>query len=104
MVIDAHMHNIIEPGTYSSHLNKTMTNNGIKPIRMDDNPDSMKLFRNENIAATMNALREIQKDTKKDGRKRSEESTSTDETLSFKCFSSLLNCSFPSLSSLRRTI
>ncbi|KAF9756170.1 hypothetical protein NGRA_3295 [Nosema granulosis] len=80
MVIDAHMHNIMEPGTYSSHLNKTLTNNGIVPIKMDDNPESLKLFRNENIAATMNALREIQREAKKDGKKRSQKSTSTDDS------------------------
>ncbi|KAG0417978.1 hypothetical protein EQH57_0835 [Dictyocoela roeselum] len=47
---------------------------------MDDNPESLKLFRNENIAATMNALREIQREAKKDGKKRSQESTSTDDS------------------------
>lgn len=34
MIMDAHVHNIIEPGSYNSRLNKTLQENNIEPIKL----------------------------------------------------------------------
>ena len=41
MIMDAHIHNIIEPGSYSKRLNQTLSKNGISSIQLET-PDSKK--------------------------------------------------------------
>ena len=45
MVMVAHVHNIIQPGSYNTRLNEALKVNDIAPIKLPDNPSSDKLFR-----------------------------------------------------------
>lgn len=79
MIIDAHVNNIIEPGTYSSHLNETLLKNGIEPVKLRDNPASHKLFENKDISATLEALRKMRTESKKSSDSSSSSSSESDE-------------------------
>lgn len=61
MLLDAHMQNMIKPGTYNSRLNETLKNNNIEPIKLPDNPNSNELFSNDNIGSTLMSLIDIEK-------------------------------------------
>lgn len=61
MILDTHMTNMIKPGTYSTRLNQTLKNNEIEPINFGDEPDSVELFKSENIGKTLVSLLEIVK-------------------------------------------
>jgi hypothetical protein len=56
MVIDAHMRNLIEPGTYSKNLNKTLKLNNIAEINVQENVDSDKLFRHNVLGKLLTDL------------------------------------------------
>ena len=43
-ILNAHVHNLIIPGTFKSELNKTLTTNDLPLIETYDNPPSQKLF------------------------------------------------------------
>ena len=43
-VIHAHIHNLVAPGTYSTELNRTLTQHGLPTIEAPDNPPSGDLF------------------------------------------------------------
>ena len=62
MVMDAHVHNIIQPGSYNSRLNETLKSNNIAPIKLPNNPSSDKLFRHNVIGNTLMALRNIERE------------------------------------------
>jgi hypothetical protein len=61
MVLDAHLHNIMEPGTYNKQINKTLARNGIAPVILDDNPNTEKLFGTAALGSTLIAMREFTK-------------------------------------------
>ena len=51
IVMDAHVHNIINPGTYNSRLNKTLKENSILPINLpNDKIESNKLIHSNIIS------------------------------------------------------
>ena len=62
MVMDAHVHNIIQPGSYNNRLNETLKANNIAPIKLPNNPSSDKLFRHNVIGNTLMALRNIERE------------------------------------------
>lgn len=64
MIMDAHMHNMIEPGTYTKRLNETLTNNGFNSVILGEIPRSDKLFACGDLGNTLVTLREISKGTK----------------------------------------
>lgn len=82
MILDAHMQNLIEPGTYNSTLNETLQNNGIQPIKFRDNPDSARLFKCDVLGHTLISLREIEKQRKaqKSPERKRKASTSSNES------------------------
>ena len=57
MIMDAYVHNIIEPGSYSRRLNQTLTKNNIQPIELET-PESEKLLDNQIIGETIQAMSE----------------------------------------------
>ena len=59
MIMDAHIHNIIEPGSYSKRLNQTLAKNGISSIQLET-PDSEKLLSHQVIGETIEAMTERQ--------------------------------------------
>ena len=56
MMMDAHIHNIIEQGSYSKRVNKTLSKNGIEPIELAT-PDSEKLT-HQTIGETIKVMSE----------------------------------------------
>jgi hypothetical protein len=66
MVLDAHLHNIMEPGTYNKQMNKTLARNGIAPELLDDNPNTEKLFGTAALGSTLIAMREFTKNKDKE--------------------------------------
>jgi hypothetical protein len=61
MVLDAHMYNIMDPGTYNTRINKTLELNEIAPVIFDDIPDSTKLMKMGSLGTTLIAMREFMK-------------------------------------------
>lgn len=61
MVMDAHLHNLQEPGSYNDRLNATLKANNIKPIVFPKSTLSDKLFNHEFIGKSLNALHAIEK-------------------------------------------
>ena len=59
MIMDAHIHNIIEPGSYNKRLNQTLSKNGISSIQLET-PDSKKLLSHQIIGETIEAMTERQ--------------------------------------------
>ena len=57
MIMDAHIHNIIEPGSYRKRLNETLSKNGIEPIEFAT-PDSEKLLTHQTIGETIEIMSE----------------------------------------------
>ena len=57
MIMDAHIHNIIEPGSYRKRLNETLSKNGIEPIELGT-PDSEKLLTHQTIGETIEIMSE----------------------------------------------
>ena len=57
MIMDAHIHNIKEPGSYSSRLNQTLAKNNIQPIELET-PQSEKLLDYQIIGETIQAMSE----------------------------------------------
>ena len=57
--MDAHIHNIIEPGSYNRRLNQTLSKNGISSIQLET-PDSEKLLSHQIIGETIEAMTERQ--------------------------------------------
>lgn len=79
MVMDAHLHNIVEPGTYSDRLNATLKANNIKPIVFPESTISDKLFNHELIGQSLNALHALEKNRKKSSTTSSSSSSSDEE-------------------------
>jgi hypothetical protein len=86
MILDAHVQNMIEPGTYNDHLNETMKMNGIKPIKFKTTPKSEKLFKHDIFGKTMTTLQDIQK---KVNQRDEEEETDSDGSSTSSSSSSL---------------
>ena len=59
MTMDAHIHNIIEPGSYSKRKNQTLSKNRISSIQLET-PDSEKLLSHQVIGETIEAMTERQ--------------------------------------------
>ncbi|KAF2345265.1 hypothetical protein FHG87_023979, partial [Trinorchestia longiramus] len=59
IILDAHVANIITPGSYNSHINKTLKRNNIQPIELETNPDSKELFNNDLLLHTINVIRKL---------------------------------------------
>ena len=81
MIMDAHIHNIIEPGSYSSRLNQTLAKNNIQPIELET-PQSEKLLDHQIIGETIQAMSEREEKLdrlKKIGKHLGAESDSSDE-------------------------
>ena len=81
MIMDAHIHNIIEPGSYSRRLNQTLTKNNIQPIELET-PESEKLLDHQIIGETIQAMSEREEKLnrlKKIGQHLGAESDSFDE-------------------------
>ena len=57
MIMDAHIHNIIEPGSYSKRFNETLSKNGIEIIELSI-PDSEKLLTHQTIGETIEVMSE----------------------------------------------
>ena len=57
--MDAHIHNIIEPGSYNRRLNQTLSKNVISSIQLET-PDSEKLLSHQIIGETIEAMTERQ--------------------------------------------
>ena len=53
MVMDAHVHNLIQPGSYSNRLNELLKANGLEEINITTPPDSNKLLNQELILAKL---------------------------------------------------
>ena len=64
MIMDAHNHNIIEPGSYNRRLNQTLSKNGISSIQLET-PDSEKLRSHQIIGETREAMTERQENSSK---------------------------------------
>ena len=56
MILDAHIHNIIEPGSYNVHLNKTLQLNNIKPIQFVTPTNSEKIVSQKTLLETLKEL------------------------------------------------
>ena len=56
-IMDAHIHNIIEPGCYSRRLNQTLTKNNIQTIELEA-PESEKLLDHQIMGETIQAMNE----------------------------------------------
>ena len=81
MIMNAHIHNIIEPGSYSRRLNQTLTKNNIQPIELET-PESKKLLDHQIIGETIQAMNERDEKLdrlKKIGKHLGAESDSSDE-------------------------
>ncbi|KAF2346903.1 hypothetical protein FHG87_022342 [Trinorchestia longiramus] len=59
IILDAHVANIITPGSYNSHINKTLKRNNIQPIELETNPNSKELFNNDLLVHTINVIRKL---------------------------------------------
>ena len=59
MIMDTHIHNIIEPGSYNRRLNQTLSKNGISSIKLETS-DSEKLLSHQIIGETIEAMTERQ--------------------------------------------
>ena len=57
MVMDAHVHNLIQPGSYSNRLNELLKANGLEEINIPTPPDSNKLLNQELIGETLHEMR-----------------------------------------------
>ena len=55
--MDAHIHNIIEPGSYNRRLNQILSKNGISSIQQET-LDSEKLLSHQIIGETIEAMTE----------------------------------------------
>ena len=55
MIMDAHIHNIIEPGSYNKRLNQTLENNNIQQVKLEE-PDSNKLLSHKIIGETIQTM------------------------------------------------
>jgi hypothetical protein len=78
MILDAHMYNMIEPGSYTERLNETLTSNGFDKVILKNIPKSDKLFSCGELGNTLIQLREINKEsTKKNDDVLDDESSST---------------------------
>ena len=55
MIMDAHIHNIIKPGSYNKRLNQTLQNNSIQPVKLAD-PESTKLLSHQIIGETIQIM------------------------------------------------
>ena len=54
IVMDAHVHNLIEPGTYNERLNSVMSRNGLEPINLPEEiPNSKVLVTSKIMEDTM---------------------------------------------------
>ena len=72
MVMDAHVHNILEPGSYNSRLNQTLKANNIEPIKLPDNRmQSEKLMQTNIITQKLKEQFETQQTEKSPKRKKS---------------------------------
>jgi Skp family chaperone for outer membrane proteins len=84
MIMDAHMHNMIEPGSYTKRLNETLTNNGYDSVILGDIPRSDKLFSCGDLGNTLVTLRKISKkakETKKEKKRDlADEDTSSEDS------------------------
>ena len=60
MIMDAHIHNIIEPGSYNKRLNQTLENNNIQKVNLTT-PDSSKLLSHQIIGETIEAMARTEK-------------------------------------------
>jgi hypothetical protein len=61
IILDAHIQNLIEPGSYNSRINEVLKANNIPPIVFPPNPNSSKLLEHEAITHTITSLTELQK-------------------------------------------
>ena len=60
MIMDAHIHNIIDPGSYNKRLNQTLENNNIQKVNLAT-PDSSKLLSHQIIGETIEAMARTEK-------------------------------------------
>ena len=81
MVMDAHVHNLIQPGSYSNRLNELLKANGLEEINIPTPPDSNKLLNQELIAETLHEMRRHAKlqQISRIGEEMDQESESSDE-------------------------
>ena len=76
MVMDAHVHNIIEPGSYNNRLNQTLIENNIEPIKLPkDKIKSEKLMQANHITEKLKEQLDAQKSEIFPKRKRAETRT-----------------------------
>jgi hypothetical protein len=80
MILDAHVHNIISPGSYNDHLNRTLQANNIEPIVFEPNPNSAQLFNQGVLGETLSTLNK--KGRKKQGERRGSTTSSSGESSS----------------------
>ena len=72
MVMDAHVHNIIEPGSYNNRLNQTLVENNIEPIKLPNNKlKSEKLMQANHITEKLKEQLDAQKTETSPKRKKS---------------------------------
>lgn len=74
IVMDAHLHNVITPGSYNARINAVMKENNIAPIKFPEIENSQELFNSDTLAKTMNALHSLRR---KDSGTTSSSSSST---------------------------
>ncbi|KAF2363816.1 hypothetical protein FHG87_005422 [Trinorchestia longiramus] len=79
IILDAHVANIITPGSYNSHINKTLKRNNIQPIELETNPDSKELFNNDLLVHTINVIRKLKMRSESDTSSESQDSHLQDE-------------------------
>jgi hypothetical protein len=60
MILDAHVQNIIVPGSYNTHLNKTLELNNLQPIQFQTLENSEELFKHDLLGNAMETLRGLQ--------------------------------------------
>ena len=79
MVMDAHVHNILEPGSYNTRLNKTLKENNIEPINLpNDRIQSEKLIQTNIIAEKLKQKYETEKEDTSPKRKKSKGQVTTE--------------------------
>ncbi|KAF2359676.1 hypothetical protein FHG87_009568 [Trinorchestia longiramus] len=74
IILDAHVANIITPGSYNSHINKILKRNNIQPIELETNPDSKELFNNDLLVHTINVIRKLKMRSESDTSSESQDS------------------------------
>ena len=81
MVMDAHVHNLIQSGSYSNRLNELLKANGLEEINIPTPPDSYKLLNQELIGKTLHEMRRHAKlqQISRIGEEMDQESESSDE-------------------------